>query len=208
LRYLVTGPGGAVVLDQSSSQNMANGETPGSVTLTLPASAEHGAYTFQATLTYQDNDNATKTSSRSTSFTISNSPPPLTSNLQMVRVHIADVNHIARLAFNTGEPLFFKGTVYSTFPAPESGTIQHQLAAGLLQIVNQTVPVTYNPGVTSGAISIVPTGGNATSPTTVTYSVTAATSSGQTSTASTSLVFSPPDAPSLNFGATALEPMK
>ncbi len=196
IRYTVTGPNSSTVADQPLAVNLATGQSLGFLPLGLSSSAVTGTYTFQATLTYLDNTNTTKTSTLSTQFTIANTPPSLPAGISVRRLHVADYNFVARTLYSPGEFISLTRTVYSTFTTSVAGTVRYLLMLGQNTAFDQSFDTTFFPGVNTSYLVLL---GSASLPVgTYTFNLTA-TAQGQQSMGSTSFLFTGPPAPTLNF---------
>ena len=199
VRYTVTGPNSSNVLDQPLAVNLPTGLSAGSIPLTLGGSAG-GSYTFQATLTYLDNTGATKTSTLSTQFTVAANPPSITQTVSARAPNLADINAVTRTSFSPGEDLVLIRTVYSTFNAPVSGTVEYELKVGQIALYNQALNATFNPGLNTSFIVVTGTGSLQAG--SYAFNV-AASAQGQRSTASATFSIAGPRAPQVNFSSSA-----
>jgi hypothetical protein len=153
LRYKVTAPDGAVVLDQSAPITLANGPDTGYIPLTLSSSATAGTYRFDATITYQDNSNATKSSTAGATFVVGSNPPALTPAVTTSRLYVLDQNLVTRTTFNANETFVLIPSTYSTYTTPVSGQTQYQVQfPGALGVsYSTTIGSSYSPGITLGS---------------------------------------------------------
>jgi hypothetical protein len=147
LRYTVTGPNSSSVLDQPLDIRILTGGSLGSIPLALGSSAVAGNYTFQATVTYQDSNFATKTSTMSVPFTVAAAPTPLKGTLATMHPYVLDLDLVYRTSFSPGEALVLSRAVYSTFPSPVTGTVQYQIAGPFGLILDGVVNATFAPGM-------------------------------------------------------------
>jgi hypothetical protein len=195
LRYSLRGPNGSV-LDQPLGLNLVNGRSQGAIPLTLGSNAG-GVHTFTATLTYQDYQDTTRTSTLDTQFTVAPNPPTLTPAVTARRPYVEDINLIGRTVFSQGETFLVVRTVYSSFPTPVSGTVRYQVQ-GTGANIDTTINVTFNPGENSGLIPL--TSSVNIPPASYTVTITA-TAQGATNSNTAQFSFVPGVAPSL-----AIEP--
>ncbi len=196
IRYTVTGPNSSSVADQQLAVNLTTGQSLGFLPLGLSSSAVTGTYTFQATLTYLDNTNTTKTSTLSTQFTVANIPPILTRSISVRRLHVADYNFVARTLYSPGEFISLTRTVYSTFTTSVAGTVRYLVMLGQNTAFDRSFDTTFFPGVNTSFLLL--SGSSSLPAGTYTFNLTA-TAQGQQSTSSTSFLFTGPPAPTLNF---------
>jgi hypothetical protein len=195
VRYTLTGPNAAVVFDQPVTASLSNGGSFASLPFNIGANAASGTYTFQLTISYQDNNSVAKTSTASTTFMVGNNPPALAPTVTTPRVYVADYNGIARTTFSVGEPLALARTSYSTITSPSTGTLVYQLSVGSTILTGQSIDVTFPPGL-SGSLTPpavydvpVPSG------TVFTFTVTATGPGVQPSMNSSSFTITSPSAP-------------
>jgi hypothetical protein len=205
VRYTVTGPNAAVVFDQPVTTSVSNGGSFASLPFNISAGAAPGTYTFQLTISYQDNNSVAKTSTANATFVVGNNPSALAPTVTTPRVYVADYNGIARTTFSIGEPLALARTSYSTFTAPTSGTLLYQLSVGSAILTGQSIDVTFTPGL-SGSLTPpavydvpVPSG------TVFTFSVTATGPGVQPSMSSSSFTITSPSAPPPPPALTAID---
>jgi hypothetical protein len=155
VRYIVTGPNNTTLLDQPLNVNLRNGGTFGSIPFTITANSVPGTYTFQATITYQDNDNVTQTTSLSTNFDIGNNPAALTQAVTSWQPFVNDVNVITRTSFSPGEVVFLNRVIYSTFVTPVSGTVRYRITGiGASTLMDQTINATFSPGLNTTYLGV------------------------------------------------------
>jgi hypothetical protein len=154
VRYTVTGPDSSSILDQPLNANLSTGGSLGSTTLTLSTNAASGTYTFQATITYQDNNSATKTSTLSTTFTVSATPGALKETVTALHPYVADINLVSRTSFSPGEPVLFISVAYTTFTASASGTMRYQVSGPPGALFDSTYTSNFIPGMNVGLVAV------------------------------------------------------
>jgi len=198
IRNTVTGPDGEI-LNQTANTNLVNGGTIGLTPLALSASASPGTYTFQTTISYQDNNNSPKTAAATATFVVGANPPPLQATITTQRLYVADINLIARTSFSNGEPIVLIGSNYNTQPTAVPGTALFQLNAGSNTVFGQTFTATFAPGLSARSITLIFLS-NVPSGTTYTFALTANVGGLNAATNSTSFVFTTPDVPPITFG--------
>jgi len=203
IRNTVTGPDGEI-LNQTANVNLLNGGTIGITPLALSATASPGTYTFQTTISYQDNNNSPKTASATATFVVGANPPPLQPTITTQRLYVADFNLIARTSFSNGEPIVLVGSNYSTQLTTVPGTALFQLNAGSSTVFGQTYTATFAPGLSTRSIALIPVA-NVPSGTTYTFALTATVGGLNAAANSTSFVITAPDVPPLTFGLGTLE---
>jgi hypothetical protein len=194
VRYTVTGPNASSLLDQPLAVSLTTGLSVASIPLTLPANASAGSYTFQGTITYQDNNGATQTSTLSTTFTVGDSTS-LNETILALHPNVRDGNLVTRSSFSPGEAIVLYRAVYSTFAAPTTGTVRYQILSGGTLVFDGPVNATFNPGTNGSSIGIST---SATIPAGTYTFTTVATAQGQTSTSSTTFTIAGGVAPNLN----------
>jgi hypothetical protein len=199
IRYTVTDPNSATVLEQSGATMAINGGETRGVPFTLSADAPAGTYTYRATITYQDSTNTTKTSTAFTTFVVGSNPPALPSSITAIRQYVTDINLIARTSYSNGEIFVLAGSSYSTNPSPSAGTALFQIKEGNNILLGATFNFTFNPGINSGFVPISTAGITIPSGTTLTFALTVTIQGIPPTTNSTDFRFTAPDAPPLNF---------
>jgi hypothetical protein len=157
VQYTVTGPNSSSILNQSLPVTLQTGPSLGFIPLSLKTDAVTGTYTFQATITYKDNNNSTQTSTLSTTFIVSNSPSSSPNPSIAVRTPAAsDINLVFRSSYSPGESMFLYRFVYSSFPTPVTGTVRYQVKGlGATTLLDTTVNTTFNPGMNASSLGIV-----------------------------------------------------
>lgn len=156
VRYSVTGPGNASILEQPLQFSVGTGGSLGNIALTISSAAAAGSYTFQGSITH-DTTTGPRTSTKSTTFTVGSNPAALKEEVINLRPYVADINAITRSSFSPGETIFFVGTTYSTFPATTSGTIRYSVTGPTGTAFDQTYSYSPKTGA-NPAIVIVTTG--------------------------------------------------
>ena len=155
VRYVVTAPNQSSILDRSIAKDMGNGPGLSALAINLPGDAASGTYTFQATITYQDNFGATRVSALSMPFTVGSNPPLLAQIVSPRTPAIADINGVFRTSFAPGETLLFSGSVFSTFTAPLTGSVRFEVDSAYGILLDGSENVTFNPGMYTDVVPIV-----------------------------------------------------
>jgi hypothetical protein len=194
VRYVVTGPNASSILDQPIAVNIPTGMTTASITLPLGPNAATGAYTFQATISYQEVNGGPKTSTLSATFTVGDTSS-LKETVLALHPYVGDDNLITRSSFSPGEDIVLFRTVYSTFAAPTTGTVRYQLSANGGVIFDNLVNTTFNPGTNGSFIAI---GTPASIPSGTYTFTTIASAQGQSSTSSMTFTIAGGQVPSLS----------
>jgi hypothetical protein len=154
VRYTVTSPNDITLLDQPLNVNLRNGGSFGSIPFTIDSTAVSGTYTFQATITYQDNDNVTQASSLTTNFDIGDGPAALPA-VTSWQPFVYDINGITRTSFSPGEVIFLNRVIYSSFTTSVTGTVRYRITGlGASTLMDQTITATFSPGLNTSYLGV------------------------------------------------------
>jgi hypothetical protein len=204
IRYKVTATDGSVVTDQSLQIALPNGGSDGFIPLSLRSDAIPGTYSFDATISYQDSTNSTKSSTLHTTFAVGNNPPALTPSVTSGRLYVTDMNFVARTNLSQGENFYLVGSDFTTYTSPVAGTILYQLLGGSQVVLAASGNSTFTPGLST--LSFGPITGTASIAAGTIFTFTAtATVPGSVSSNSTQFTITSPSAPPLPFSVSSAD---